>query len=159
MKQHIEIITKVKTIKEIQTRTGKFMYNFSIPITKMSGEEQLTEWMQVTILQEEQRPDLQGAKEVHFIGQLTVKESYKDYPQSVSIFGFYIEPVLSQVYRQRKVKKNTTPEPTQAPKQVQDIPQQASDGQRGQQGSQFPDMEQEETIPFMYISKRLSHAI
>ena len=115
MKQHVEIITKVKTIKEIQTKTGKWMYNFSVPISKMVGEEQVVEWMLVTILQEQQRPDLINAKEVHFIGQLSVREAYKEYPQSVSIFGFYIEPVLGQVYRQRKVKKNADATPGESP--------------------------------------------
>ena len=125
MKQHIEIVTKVKTIKEIHTRTGKWMYSFSIPIVKMEGEEQLTEWMQVTVLQDKQRPDLLDAKEVHFIGQLTIKAAYKNYPQSVGIFGFYIEPVLSQVYRHRKVKKNTSEDATQAPTASTDVPTQA----------------------------------
>lgn len=128
MKQHIEIITKVKTIKEIQTRTGKWMYSFSIPVSKMVGETQITEWMQVTILQDQQRPDLHNAKEVHFIGQLTVKEAYKNYPQGISIFGFYIEPVLNQVYRQRKMKKNVSEDAAQAPIQVQDLPQHTGNG-------------------------------
>ena len=119
------------------------MYNFSIPITKMAGEEQLTEWMQVTILQDQQRPDLADAKEVHFIGQLTAKEAYKDYPQAVRIFGFFIDPVLSQVYRQRKVKKNTPPEPAQAPKQVQGVPQQTSNSQSGSYEQDFPAMSEE----------------
>ena len=94
MKQHIEMITKVKQIKETQTKTGKWIYNFSIPISKMVGETQLTEWVQVSILQDQQRPDLHNATEVHFIGQLVLKEAYKQYPQSVSIFGFYIDRKL-----------------------------------------------------------------
>ena len=128
MKQHIEIITKVKTIKEIHTRTGKWMYSFSIPIVKMEGDEQLTEWVQVTILQEKQRLDIVDAKEVHFIGALTVKKSYNDYPQSVAIFGFYIEPVLSQVYRHRKVKKNTHEDAIQAREVNQTVPTHSQDG-------------------------------
>lgn len=107
MRQHIEMVARVKKIKELQTRAGKWLYSFAVPISKMDGEEQLTEWLQVAILQNEQRKDLDGASEIHFIGELTVKAAYGDYPQGLSVFGFYIEPVLSQVYRHRRVKKNT----------------------------------------------------
>ena len=126
MKQHIEIITKVRNIKEIQTKTGKYLYSFSVPISKMVGEEQLTEWIQVSILQDQQRLDLHNAKEIHFIGQLVVQEAYKDYPQGISIFGFFINPVLSQVYRQRKTRSNSPQQAAQqenAPQQVQSAAQ------------------------------------
>ncbi len=130
MKQHIEMVVKVKTIKEIQTSTGKWMYSFSIPISKMAGETQLTEWMQVSILQDQQRPNLHNAKEIHFIGQLTVKEAWGDYPQGISIFGFYIDPILNQVYRQRKVRKNISEDVTQARESPPEVSGQASNGYR-----------------------------
>ena len=94
----------------------------------MSGETQLTEWVQVGILQEYQRKDVMAAKEVHFIGSLVVKEAYGKYPQGISIFGFYIDPILSNVYRQSKVKKNVSEDAPQAPIQVQDVPQHTSSG-------------------------------
>ena len=143
MKQHIEIVTKVKTIKEIKTKSRKWMYSFSIPITKMSGETQLTEWIPVSILQEQQRLDLHKAKEVHFIGQLTVKESWGDYPQGISIFGFFIDPILNQVYRQRKTRKNTPEDAPQARGSPPEVSRQASNAKNG---SDFP--EQSESIPF-----------
>jgi len=128
MKQHIEIVTKVNAIKEIPTRSGKYLYNFSIPLSKMKEDEQLVEWVQVSILQDHQRKDLQDAKEVHFIGQLTLKEAYKNYNQGVSIFGFYIEPILGQVYRQRKVKKNVAENAPQAGDATPGVPSQAQSG-------------------------------
>lgn len=103
MQQQLEMITKIKTDKEASTRSGKYLYSFNAPISKMSGEAQLTEWLQVSILQDPQRNDLKYAKEVYFIGQFTVKEAYHDFPQGLSIFGFFIEPIFGQVYRQRKV--------------------------------------------------------
>jgi hypothetical protein len=128
MKQHIEMVVKVKQIKEIHTRSGKFMYSFGVPITKMSGDTQLTEWVQVSILQDQQRPDLLNASEVHFIGSLTLREAYGQYPQGISIFGFYIEPILSTVYRQRKVKKNSYEDALQSRNVPQSVPQQQESG-------------------------------
>ena len=128
MKQHIEMVVKVRNVKEIHTRNGKFMYSFSIPLVKMAGEEQLTEWVQVAILQETQRKDVMSAKEVHFIGSLVVKEAYGKYPQGISIFGFFIDPILSNVYRQSKVKKNVSEDAPQAPTANSNVPTQAQSG-------------------------------
>ena len=105
MKQHFEAIINVKTIKEIETKSGKWLYQFGLPITKQVEENQLIEWLPVAILQDQQRKDVLNAKQVHFIGQITLKEAYGEYPQGVSIFGFYIEPILAQVYRQRRTQK------------------------------------------------------
>ena len=127
MRQHIEIITKVKAIKETATKSGKYLYSFGIPVSKMVGENQVTEWVNVSILQDTQRRDVTTATEVHIIGELTLREAWGNRPQGVGIFGFFIEPVLSQVYRQRKTKSNA-PQPAQAPNPVQDVPQQAQSG-------------------------------
>ena len=147
MQQHYEAIAKVKSIKEIQTKSGKWLYSFGIPITKMAGETQLTEWIQVSILQDERRPDLHNAKQVHFIGQLALKEAYQNYPQGISVFGFYIEPVLSQVYRQRKQKTN------RAPQQPQQYQQNQPQHQQPQQQHQQPQTEYPENPPFMQQSE------
>ena len=150
MKQHFESVTKQLKLKEIPTKGGKFLYTFSVPITKMNGEEQLTEWLQVAILQDEQRNDLKGAKEVHFIGQIVLKEAYGDRPQGLSVFGFYIEPVLSDVYRQRKVKKNTSEQPEDAPEQPnehKEVPQHR-DGDYSDPVKAITQDEHLENVPF-----------
>ena len=150
MKQHVEMVVKVRNIKEIRTRSGKWLYNFSVPISKMTGDAQLTEWLQVSILQDTQRLDLKDVGEVHFSGQLVVREAYKEYPQSISIFGFYIEPILGQVYRQRKAKSNN--QPTQQDAQPRETASAIHEHQESGQGYQSAFHAMSEDIPFMRIS-------
>ncbi len=106
MKQHLEMIVKISRVKEIQTKSGKWLYSFGVPISKMVDGEQITEWLPVSILQDERRPDVIQATQVHFIGEIVLKEAFGKYPQSLGVFGFFIDPIVSQVYRQRKVQKN-----------------------------------------------------
>jgi leucyl aminopeptidase (aminopeptidase T) len=95
MKQQIEVIAKPFNLKEVQTKNGKWLYSFSIQIAK----EDLAEWLQVAILQEDRRETLSKAKEVHFTGELTIKPAYKEHPQGLSVFGFFIEGVFGKVWR------------------------------------------------------------
>jgi hypothetical protein len=90
MKQQIEVIAKPFNLKEVQTKSGKWLYTFAIQIQK----ESLTEWVQVAVLQEDRRERLATAKEVHFIGKLVIKPAYKEHPQGLSVFGFFIEGVF-----------------------------------------------------------------
>ncbi len=105
LKQHYEMVGKLHRIKEIQTKTGKWMYSFSIPIVKMVGEEQHTQWLQATIILKERDPRLINHKgEFHFTGALVLKEAWNNYPESLSFLGFEITPVLGNVYRITKPK-------------------------------------------------------
>jgi len=105
MKQHTEFVTKIQKIRETKTAKG-YLYNFSVPLSKMEGEVQLTEWLQCSIFLKESDPRLIKHKgEFHFSGTLGVKAAYKDYPQGISFFGFELEPVLGNVYRIPKPKK------------------------------------------------------
>ena len=129
MKQHIEFVSKIVNPKETQTAKG-YLYRFSVPITEMDGEQQITEWLQCAIFLKERDPRiLQHKKEFHFTGELKLKKAYGNYPQGLSLFGFEITPVLGKVYRISKPQQNTAENPqqtTQNSPQVTNAPQQDS---------------------------------
>jgi len=138
MKQHAEFVTKIHKITEQQTAKG-WLYRFSIPLTAMEGEQQLTEWLQCGIFLKDRDPRLVDHKgEFHFTGSLQVKKAYGNYPQGLSLFGFEITPVLGKVYRVSKPKPQQT---ASAPQQ----PQASPAGATSYQGD-FP--VQSETVPF-----------
>jgi len=175
LKQHIELVGKVIKPKEIKTAKG-WIYSFSIPITDMDGEQQITQWLNCSIFLKGRDPRImQHTGEFHIVGKLVVKKAWGDNPQSLGLFGFEITPVLGKVYKQGKPKE-TIPQPkpnmqeppqgggeyidgnglrqtTQAP----NAPQHTQQPQNLDYQSDFPIAEEE--IPFMYIGKRLSHAI
>ncbi len=112
MKQHIEFVTKIVNLKEQQTAKG-FLYRFSVPITEMDGEEQLTEWLQCAIFLKERDPRITGhTGQFHFSGELKVKKAWGSYPQGLNLFGFEIKPVLGNVYRLSKPKSQPEPHST-----------------------------------------------
>ncbi len=126
MKQHIEFVSKIVTPKETQTAKG-YLYRFSVPITEMDGEQQITEWLQCAIFLKERDPRiLQHKKEFHFTGELKLKKAYGNYPQGLSLFGFEITPVLGKVYRISK--------PQQTPQQNQPS---SSNNSNNSNGSQY----------------------
>jgi hypothetical protein len=95
MKTQLQLIAKPFNFKEVQTKSGEWLYTFSIQIAK----EDLIEWLRVAILQEDRRETLSKAKEVHFTGELVIKPAYKEHPQGLSVFGFFIEGVFSKIWR------------------------------------------------------------
>ena len=100
LKQNVELIGKAIKLKEIQTQKG-WIYSFSIPITDMDGEQQLTQWLNCSIfLKEKDQHIMQHTGEFHIVGKLVVKKAWGDYPQSLGLFGFEITPVLGKVYKQ-----------------------------------------------------------
>ena len=128
LKQHIELVGKVIKPKEIQTAKG-WIYSFSIPITEMDGENQLTQWLNCSIFLKERDPRIvQHTGEFHIVGKLVVKKAWGDNPQSLGLFGFEITPILGKVYRVSKPKQDgfsqvqhtqanpssQTPQPTQS---------------------------------------------
>ncbi len=130
LKQHIELVGKVIKPKEIQTTKG-WIYSFSIPITEMDGENQLTQWLNCSIfLKERDTRITQHTGEFHIVGKLVVKKAWGNNPQSLGLFGFEITPVLGKVY---KVSKPKHEDQAQAPKQEQNVPTQQPNGQRVQQ--------------------------
>ncbi len=146
LKQHFEMVGKLHKIKEIQTKTGKWMYSFSVPITKMVGDEQHTQWLQATVILKDKDPRLTKHNgEFHFTGSLVVKEAWKDYPESLSFLGFEIEPVLGNVYRISK-PKSTSEDAAQAPTVNPNVPTQAQSSHSGNYEQDFP--VQSETVPF-----------
>lgn len=123
LKQHFEMVGKLSKIKEIQTKTGKWMYNFSVPITKMVGEEQHTQWLQCTIILKERDTRLTAHKgEFHFTGSLVLKEAWGEYPETLSFLGFEIEPVLGNVYRTPKPRAAVVGTQTDFPESGASVP-------------------------------------
>ncbi len=140
------MIGKIHKIREIQTKTGKWMYSFSVPIVKMVGEEQHTQWLQATVILKDRDPRLTTHKgEFHFTGSLVLKEAWKDYPESLSFLGFEIKPVLGNVYRISK-PKTTSENEAQAPTANTDAPTQAQDSHSGSYEQDFP--VQSDHVPF-----------
>ncbi len=113
MKQHVELIAKAINIKEHQTGKG-WLYSFSVPISEMDGENQITEWLQCSVFFKERDPRLvQHKGEFHITGKFTIKKAYGDYPQRLGFFGFEMVPVLGSVYRINKPKAEPSPQPDQ----------------------------------------------
>ena len=115
MKQHCEFIVKVHNIKEKRSAKG-WLYSFSIPLTKMQEDVQLTEWLSCMIFTKERDSRIMTHQgEFHFSGSLQVKPGWNEYPQGLSLFGFQIEPVLGNVYRVVKPTPQTPKEYNEPP--------------------------------------------
>lgn len=104
MRQHVEFVTKIVNPTEGKTAKG-FLYRFSVSISEMQEDIQMTEWLQCAIfLKNRDQRILSHKQEFHFTGQLKVKKAFQNYPQGLSLFGFEISPVLGNVYKISKPK-------------------------------------------------------
>ena len=122
MKQHSEFVTEIQNLKEKQSTKG-WLYSFSIPLTKMQEDVQLTEWLSCIIFLKERDPRIMTHQgDFHFSGTLQVKPEWNEHPQGVSLFGFQIEPVLGNIYRVTKTKAQTPQEATEPTSSTTPIP-------------------------------------
>jgi len=103
----VEAVTMVFNLKEKQTSKG-WMYTFTFALTgeTQSGQE-LSGYLPTLIFTRE-RVAIKDRQIAHFSGELKIKPAYGDYPQTVQVVGYFLEPVFGNVYRIAKSKRTTT---------------------------------------------------
>ena len=156
MKNYFETEAFVMNAKEFQYSKGAG-YNFSFAIKGEAQNEDKNSAPVVWISGVSFNQPILDKRSYLLRGKLQVKPPYKDYPAGLQLIvseAILLESGMYVVARKRAgspvngqdPQRNPPPEPAQAPKQVQNVPEQATNSQGASYQQDFP--EHMETIPF-----------